>query len=122
MFTESDYKLLHSLVFQPDYPGYRPTLIEAPNGDDKLDVGKRYAHVSTKYLDRLKLKIRQENEDAIKIMTKHGVKLIYPSEEQINEFKKVSHNAMINQTGKSFSAKVRDEIFSHLEDYRKGQN
>ncbi|MCP4629426.1 MAG: hypothetical protein GY850_38865 [bacterium] len=75
-----------------------------------------------KYMDRLKLEIRQENEEAIKVMTKHGVKLIYPSEEQIEEFKKISKNAMHNQTGKSFSARVRNEILSYLAEYRKSKN
>ena len=73
-----------------------------------------------KYMDQLKLKIRQENDDAIKVMEKHGVKLIYPSEEQIAEFKSVSQNAMNNQTGKSFSAKVRDDVFKYREEFRKG--
>jgi lipid II:glycine glycyltransferase (peptidoglycan interpeptide bridge formation enzyme) len=76
----------------------------------------------TKHFDRLKLAIRQENKEAIKVMAKHGVKLIYPSEEQIEDFKRISKNAMINQTGKSFSAKVRDEIITYLEAYRKGKN
>jgi hypothetical protein len=55
-------------------------------------------------------------------MAKHGVKLIYPSEEQIEEFKKISKNAMHNQTGKSFSARVKNEILSYLEEYRKSKN
>jgi len=78
--------------------------------------------LSTKYLDQLKLMIRKENQEAIKVMAKHGVKLIYPSENQIEDFKKISKNAMINQTGKSFSARVRDEIITYLEEYRKGKN
>ena len=76
----------------------------------------------TKYLGQLKLAIRKENQDAIQVMAKHGVKLIYPSEDQIEDFKKVSQNAMNNQTGKSFSARVRDEIITYLEEYRKGKN
>jgi hypothetical protein len=50
MFTASDYALLHSMVFQPDYPGYKPNVVESPNGDGKLDDLKRYAHVAEKYL------------------------------------------------------------------------
>jgi TRAP-type C4-dicarboxylate transport system substrate-binding protein len=75
-----------------------------------------------KYMDRLKLEIRQENEEAIKVMIKHGVKLIYPSDDQIEEFKKISENATRNQTGKSFSAKVKDEILRYRDEYRKGNN
>ena len=50
LFTASDYATLHSLVFQPDYPGYKPNVVESPNGDGVKDVEKRYAHVSEKYL------------------------------------------------------------------------
>jgi len=76
----------------------------------------------TKYLGQLKLAIRKENQDAIQVMAKHGVKLIYPSEDQIEDFKKVSQNAMNNQTGKSFSARVKDEILTYLEEYRKSKD
>ena len=49
-FTESDYEKLHALVFRPDYSGYKPSVVEIPNGDGKADSEKRYAHVATKYL------------------------------------------------------------------------
>lgn len=52
LFTAQDYAALHALVFRPDYPGYRPTIVESPNGDGAQDTDKRYAHVSTKYLDK----------------------------------------------------------------------
>jgi isopenicillin N synthase-like dioxygenase len=50
MFTTEDYRILHRLVFSPDYPGYRPNVVEAPNGDGNKDELKRYSHVSTKWL------------------------------------------------------------------------
>lgn len=50
LFTASDYAKLHSLVFQPDYSGYKPNVVEAPNGDGNKDVLKRYAHIAEKYL------------------------------------------------------------------------
>ena len=75
-----------------------------------------------KYMNQLKLAIRRENQEAVKVLAKHGVKLLYPSEDQIEDFKKVSQNAMNNQTGKSFSAKVKNEVLTYLEEYRKGEN
>lgn len=50
MFTENDYRELANLVFQSDYPGYRPEVIESPNGDENWDTNKRYAHLAEKYL------------------------------------------------------------------------
>ena len=75
-----------------------------------------------KYMNRLKLAIREENREAIKVMTKHGVKLIRPSTDQIEEFKAVSQRAVERQIGKSFSAKVKNEVIGHLEAYRKTKN
>ncbi len=55
IFTAADYDILASIVFQPDYPGNATArgVIESPNGDGKLDTGKRYAHVAIKYLDKM---------------------------------------------------------------------
>lgn len=53
MFTAVDYTRLHQIVFQPDYPGYRPEVVEAPNGDGYWDTDKRYAHVAAKYLKEM---------------------------------------------------------------------
>ena len=72
------------------------------------------------YLDELKTVTRNENQEAIKVMTKQGVKIITPSKEQIEEFKKLSNKAMGHVMGESFSKKVFDEVTSSLENYRKG--
>lgn len=56
MLTEAQYNRLHEIVFaqaqtgEATYPGYRPEVIEAPNGDGQKDASKRYAHVAMKYL------------------------------------------------------------------------
>jgi hypothetical protein len=50
MLNATDYKLLHALTFAPDYP-HKPK-DEIPNGDGKVDAGKRYRHVATKYLEQ----------------------------------------------------------------------
>ena len=94
------------------------------NAFNKLspDYQQVLMELCTKYLAQLKLVIRKENQEAIKVMVKHGVKLINPSEDQIEDFKRISKNAMINQTGKSFSARVKDEVLTYLEEYRKGKN
>jgi len=54
MFTVHDYKVLSDLVFRDDYPGYRPEMIESPNGNGNWDTEKRYAHVATKYLNEMR--------------------------------------------------------------------
>lgn len=50
IFSQVDYETLHLLVFHEGYSGYKPSVIEIPNGDGKADSEKRYAHVGIKYL------------------------------------------------------------------------
>lgn len=49
LFSETDYEQIHALAFRDSYPGYKPEVIEIPNGDGKADAVKRYAHVGLKY-------------------------------------------------------------------------
>lgn len=59
MFTVSDYRTLSEIVFQDNYPGYRKNIVESPNGDDKWDNEKRYAHLATKYLEEYKPEVEE---------------------------------------------------------------
>lgn len=72
------------------------------------------------HLEQLKTVTRNENQDAIKAMTKQGVKLINPPGDQVEEFKKLSNRAMSKMSGQTFSKKIFEEVSSHLESYRKG--
>jgi len=73
-----------------------------------------------RHLDKLKSVTRKENQEAIEVMANHGVKIISLSKDHINEFKKLSNKAMGRLSGKTFSQKALDEVYSHLETYRKG--
>jgi TRAP-type C4-dicarboxylate transport system substrate-binding protein len=73
------------------------------------------------HMDQLKTISRNENRDAIQVMTKQGVKIVTPSKEQIEEFRKLSDKAMGHVTGQSFSKKVLEEVSSYLENFRKGR-
>lgn len=70
--------------------------------------------------DPLRIITRNENQEAIKVMVKNGVKIITPSKDQIEEYKKLSNRAMGHISGQTFSKKVLDEVTSFLESYRKG--
>lgn len=48
LFSSLDHAKLCSL-FGPGYAGYKPDVLEAPNGDGKIDTAKRYLHVALKY-------------------------------------------------------------------------
>jgi TRAP-type C4-dicarboxylate transport system substrate-binding protein len=70
-------------------------------------------------MPRLKTTIRKENQEALEVMVKQGVKIITPSPAQVAEFKTVSAKAMQRLVDKSFSKKVKDEVTAKLEAYRK---
>jgi TRAP-type transport system periplasmic protein len=72
----------------------------------------------TRQMAQLKLEIRKQNQEALKVMIQHGAKLINPPKEEIDEFKKVTDTAMQRMGDKSFSKKVRDEVSAYLEKYR----
>jgi TRAP-type transport system periplasmic protein len=75
---------------------------------------------SKRLLDQLKGVTRTENQDAIKVMAKQGVKVVTPPKENVDEYRKLSQEAMRRVTGQTFSAKVRDEVLTLIENYRKG--
>lgn len=42
----ADYERLYQAMFSPTFTGYTPAVAEAPNGDGKVDVQKRYSHLN----------------------------------------------------------------------------
>ena len=72
------------------------------------------------HLEQLKVITRTENREAVKVMMKQGVKVINPSRNQIDEFRRLSNNALPHITGPTFSKKVLDEVHSLLESYQRG--
>ena len=75
---------------------------------------------SRRLLDQLKGVARNENQEAIKVMAKQGVKIVTPPRENVDEFKKLSNQAMRRVSGQAFSQKVWDEVAAQVENYRKG--
>jgi TRAP-type C4-dicarboxylate transport system substrate-binding protein len=72
------------------------------------------------HLEQLKTITRNENRDAVKVMVKNGVKIITPTKDQVDEYKRLSNKAMSHISGQTFSKKVLDEVTSLLESYRRG--
>jgi len=74
------------------------------------------------HMDKLKLVIRKENQEALKVMAKHGLKILKPSDNQIDEFKALSNKALKRLGKNSFSPKVHQEVIEHLNTFRGEQN
>ena len=94
----------------------------------KKDIFKEIPQPSQSFLlegfqqrqDQLKTITRKENQDAMKVMVKNGVKIITTSKDQIEEYKRLSNRAIGHIGGQSFSKKILDEVTSLLETYRRG--
>lgn len=41
-----EYEQLYQVMFSPTFTGYTPAVVEAPNGDGKVDAVKRYSHLN----------------------------------------------------------------------------
>jgi len=48
-FTQEQYNTLSSFAFSSFNTGFKPSVIESPNGDNIWDDLKRYAHIAPKY-------------------------------------------------------------------------
>lgn len=48
-WTAADYQRITEFCWRYDYNGYKPEVVELPNGDGVADTGKRYAHLALKY-------------------------------------------------------------------------
>lgn len=72
-----------------------------------------------RHLDQLKTVTRQENQEAIKVMEKNGVKIVTPQKEQISEFKRLSDTAISHFANQTFSRKFLADVTAQLETYRK---
>ncbi len=94
----------------------------------KKDIFKQIPQPSQNFIlesfqqrqDQLKTISRNENQEAVKVMVKNGVKIITPSKDQIEEYKRLSNRAMGHIGGQTFSKTVLDEVTSLLENYRRG--
>jgi len=90
-------------TFQQISPSYQSSIIE----------------ISQRHLKQLKAVTRNENREAIQVMTKHGTKIVTPSKDQIDEFKRLSDRAFGGRESPHFSKKVHDEVLSILEGNRR---
>lgn len=53
MLTLAEYEELASFAFSKDNPGYKPQVVESPDGDGVWDVDKKYAHIAPKYMSKV---------------------------------------------------------------------
>ena len=69
----------------------------------------------------LNVRTRSDNEEAIRVMAKQGIKIVTPTAEGTEQFKQISLEAIDELGSKVFSKDVLAEVRVHINQYRKGQ-
>lgn len=73
------------------------------------------------YSTLLNAQTRRDNDEAMRIMLKQGIKLVTPTDEETEEFKRISREAIDELADKVFSKDVLVEVRSHINQYRKAR-
>ncbi len=69
-------------------------------------------------MEKLKALIRDENQEALRVMQKQGVKILKPTKEAVAEFNQLADKAVKRPGAIAFTPKVLDEVTAYLEKYR----
>jgi TRAP-type C4-dicarboxylate transport system substrate-binding protein len=72
-------------------------------------------------LTRMKEVIRAENQEALSVMQKQGVKLLTPGKAQIADYKAISLKAMQKEGSHKYSPAAKAEVDSWLNAFAEGK-
>ena len=98
-------------------------LVAKKEAFDKIDPQHQSVvkEVFQRHMTRLKEIIRAENQEALAVMQKQGIKLISPGKAQIADYKAISEKAMQKESGHKFSPKTKEEVSAWLKAYAEGK-
>ena len=98
-------------------------LVAKKEAFDKIDPQHQSVvkEVFQRHMTRLKEIIRAENQEALTVMQKQGIKLISPGKAQIADYKAISEKAMQKENGHKYSPKTKEEVSAWLKAYAEGK-
>ena len=83
---------------------------------------KDYQHILLEYakahMVKLTRLVRAENNEALIVMQKYGVKLVKVAEEEKDAFRRLSEKAVRQPGNRSFSDEVLENLYVYLEEFR----
>jgi TRAP-type C4-dicarboxylate transport system substrate-binding protein len=77
--------------------------------------------VFQRHMTRLREIIRAENQEALTVMQKQGIKLLTPGKAQIADYRAISEKAMQKENSHKYSPKSKEEVSSWLKTYAEGK-
>jgi TRAP-type C4-dicarboxylate transport system substrate-binding protein len=98
-------------------------LVAKKEAFDKIDPQHRAVvkEVFQRHMTRLKEVIRAENQEALTVMQKQGIKLLTPGKAQIADYKAISEKAMQKESGHKYSPKTKEEVSAWLKAFAEGR-
>ena len=98
-------------------------LVAKKEAFDKIDPQHQSVvkEVFQRHMTRLKEIIRAENQEALTVMQKQGIKLIAPGKAQIADYKAISEKAMQKESGHKYSPKSKEEVSAWLKAFAEGK-
>ena len=98
-------------------------LVAKKEAFDKIDPQHQSVvkEVFQRHMTRLKEIIRAENQEALTVMQKQGIKLIAPGKAQIADYKAISEKAMQKESGHKYSPKSKEDVSAWLKAFAEGK-
>jgi TRAP-type C4-dicarboxylate transport system substrate-binding protein len=98
-------------------------LVARKEAFDKIDPLHQAVvkEVFQRHSTRLREAIRAENQEALSVMQKQGIKLLTPGEAQIADYKAISEKAMQRESSHKYSPQTRQTVSSWQKAYAEGK-
>jgi TRAP-type C4-dicarboxylate transport system substrate-binding protein len=98
-------------------------LVARKEAFDKIDPPHQAVvkEVFQRHSTRLREAIRAENQEALSVMQKQGIKLLTPGEAQIADYKAISEKAMQRESSHKYSPQTRQAVSSWQKAYAEGK-
>jgi TRAP-type C4-dicarboxylate transport system substrate-binding protein len=98
-------------------------LVAKKEAFDKIDPQHQAVvkEVFQRHMTRLKEIIRAENQEALTVMQKQGIKLLTPGKSQIADYKAISEKAMQKESGHKYSPKTKEAVSAWLKAFAEGR-
>jgi len=77
------------------------------------------AECFSRHMDGLQAMVRQQDEEAMKVMADYGVEILKVSDKEVQQFKGLAAKALQKMGASNFSPQTLNELKEHLAEYRK---
>ena len=77
--------------------------------------------VCARHIDRLSRETRKENQEAMEVFRKEGIRIVDPTKEGLEQFRRLSAGVAEKLMGKDITPEFHALVMRHIEEYRKAK-